>query len=131
MFLILGISTVNVCFAQSDSISIDYFIGGGFVMGNISNMAGLKLPAVNINVLKAGDSTSLTAGHQIYVEAEPPDGASIMISSEPVIIQNQVSKNIFTANISNDRGGYSIVIIQKVGNRIIELPGRIPTVSGI
>ena len=40
------------------------------------------------------------------VEVSPPDGATIMISSVPVIIQNQVTKDIFTANIPNDRGGY-------------------------
>jgi hypothetical protein len=58
------------------------------------------------------------------VEVSPPDGATIMISSVPVIIQNQVSKNIFTANIPNDRGGYSTVMLQKSGNRFIELPGE-------
>ena len=54
----------------------------------------------------------------------PPDGASIMLSSVPVIIQSQVSKNIFTANIPNVNGGYSTVILQREGNRFIELPGE-------
>ena len=57
------------------------------------------------------------------VEAPLPDGATIMISSVPVIIQNQVTKDIFTANIPNDRGGYSTVMLQKSGDRFIELPG--------
>ena len=102
-------------------------------------------PAVEIVTLKSNISPPLVISHQkqfndsVYsaytsqknVEILPPDGASIMISSEPVTIQNQVSKNIFTANIPNNRGGYATVIIQKIGNRIIELPGGIPIVSGI
>jgi hypothetical protein len=59
------------------------------------------------------------------MEVSPPDGATIMISSVPVIIQNQVSKNIFMANIPNDKGGYSTVILQKLSNRFIGLPGEI------
>ena len=58
------------------------------------------------------------------VEVPPPDGATIMISSVPVVIQNQVSKNIFMVNIPNDKGGYSSVMLQKSGNRFIGLPGE-------
>jgi hypothetical protein len=58
---------------------------------------------------------------QKNVEESIPDGAEFMISSVPVIIQNQVTKNTFTANIPNDQGGYSTVILQKSGNRFIEL----------
>ena len=58
------------------------------------------------------------------VEVPPPDGAAIMISSVPVVIQNQVSKNIFMVNIPNDKGGYSSVMLQKSGNRFIGLPGE-------
>ena len=58
------------------------------------------------------------------VEVPPPDGATIMISSVPVVIQTQVSKNIFTVNIPNDKGGYSTVTLQKLGNRFIGLPGE-------
>jgi hypothetical protein len=50
------------------------------------------------------------------------DGAAFVISSVPVIIKHEVSKNIFTANIPNDKGGYSTVIIQKLGNQFRELP---------
>ena len=56
------------------------------------------------------------------VEAPPSDGATIMISSVPVVIQNQVSKNIFMVNIPNDKGGYSSVMLQKSGNKFIGLP---------
>ena len=119
MLLIIGISVANVCSSQSDSFSIDPFIGAGPSVGNVSHMAGFRLPAVST------DALSLIAGHQKHVEATFPDGASIMISSEPVIIQNQVSKNIFMANIPNDRGGYATVMIQKVGNGFIELPGAV------
>ena len=58
------------------------------------------------------------------VEVPPPDGATIMISSVPVVIQNQVSKNIFMVNIPNDKGGYSSVMLQKSGNRFIGIPGE-------
>jgi hypothetical protein len=58
------------------------------------------------------------------VEMPPPDGATIMISSVPVVIQNQVGRNIFMVNIPNDKGGYSSVILQKSGNRFIGLPGE-------
>jgi hypothetical protein len=53
-----------------------------------------------------------------------------MISSVPVVIQNQVSKNIFMVNIPNDKGGYSSVMLQKSGNRFIGLPGEfLPEIS--
>jgi hypothetical protein len=42
----------------------------------------------------------------------------------PVVIQNQVGKNIFMVNIPNDKGGYSSVILQKSGDRFIALPGE-------
>ena len=58
------------------------------------------------------------------VEVPESDGATIMISSVPVIIQTQVSKNIFMVNIPNDKGGYSSVMLQKSGNRFIGLPGE-------
>lgn len=58
------------------------------------------------------------------VEIPPTDGATIMISSVPVVIQNQVGKNIFMVNIPNDKGGYSSVMLQKSGNRFIGLPGE-------
>jgi len=56
------------------------------------------------------------------VKVMPPDGAEFVVSSVPVVIKTQVSKNIFTANIPNDKGGYSTVIIQKSGDQFIELP---------
>ena len=97
------------------------------------------LPAVGIVALETSASTFWVAGHQKYgndgvypdypsqknVEVSPPVGAEFMISSVPVIIQNQVSKNIFRANISNDKGGYATVMLQKSGNRYIELPGEL------
>ena len=92
------------------------------------------LPAVGIVALETSASTFWVAGHQNYnnnvvseypsqknVEESIPDGAEFMISSVPVIIQNQVTKNTFTANIPNDQGGYSTVMLQKSGNRFIEL----------
>ena len=57
-------------------------------------------------------------------EVPPPDGATIMISSVPVVIQNQVSKDVFMINIPNDKGGYSSVMLQKSGNKFIGLPGE-------
>ena len=67
---------------------------------------------------------------QKNVEESIPDGAEFMISSVPVIIQNQVTKNTFTANIPNDQGGYSTVMLRKSGNRFIELQGEFyPTIS--
>lgn len=57
-------------------------------------------------------------------EESSPDGATIMMSSVPVVIQDQVSKNIFTVNVPNDKGGYSSVILQKSCNRFIGLPGE-------
>ena len=100
---------------------------------------GIGLPSVGTVALGAKAMTFRITGPQKYiheginsnyplkkgVEVIPSDGATVMISSEPVIIQNQVSKNIFMANISNDKGGYSTVILQKLGNRFIELPGAI------
>jgi len=65
--------------------------------------------AINFNYLPKKDA-----------EVSPPDGATIMISSVPVIIQTQVSKNIFMVNIPNDNGaGYSSVMLQKSGNRFL------------
>jgi len=84
---------------------------------------GFELPAVGI--------VALGATHTIYplqknVEVAPPDdGAEVVISSVPVVIRTQVSKNIFTANIPNDKGGYSTVIIQKLGDRFMEIPGEL------
>ena len=123
LVLIFGISVAGVCFAQSDFSSSSFTTGKWSSVGNVPNMAGFRLPAVNTDALQAGVSTSLTAGHQKYVEVAPPDGASFMVSSVPVVIQTQASKNIFTANIPNDKGGFSTVIIQKVGDRFIGLPG--------
>jgi len=75
--------------------------------------------AINFNYLPKKDA-----------EVSPPDGATIMISSVPVIIQTQVSKNIFMVNIPNDKGGYSSVMLQKSGNRFIGLPGEfLPEIS--
>jgi len=98
----------------------------------------LGLPAVGTVALGAITSTFWIAGHQKYnydggysnyppqknIEAAPPDGATVMMSSVPVVIQNQVSKNIFTVNIPNDKGGYLTAILQKLGNRFIGLPGE-------
>ena len=95
------------------------------------------LPAVGTVNVRTNDTTLWIIRPQQYiheainfnyppkkdVEVSPPDGATIMISSVPVIIQNQVTKDIFTANIPNDRGGYSTVMLQKSGDRFIELPG--------
>jgi hypothetical protein len=80
---------------------------------------GFGLPAVGTVALGATATTLWIAGHQKYnyesvysnyppqkyVEVAPPDGATVMISSVPVVIQNQVSKNIFMVNIPNDKGG--------------------------
>jgi hypothetical protein len=96
---------------------------------------GFELPVVGTVALGATAWSFGVTGQQKYdndglypsqknVEVAPPDGATIMISSVPVVIQNQVSKNIFMANIPNDNGGYSIVILQKLGNRFIGLPGE-------
>ena len=92
------------------------------------------LPTVGTVTLVNNASKFLISGHQNYnnnvvseypsqknVEESIPDGAEFMISSVPVIIQNQVTKNTFTANIPNDQGGYSTVMLQKSGNRFIEL----------
>ena len=83
---------------------------------------GLGLPAVRIVALGAAIPTPLIPSHQKYEKVAPPDGAVFVISSVPVIIKHEVSKNIFTANIPNDKGGYSTVIIQKSGDQFIELP---------
>jgi hypothetical protein len=85
---------------------------------------GFGLPAVGIVSLEGATTpTLLTSGHQKYVKVAPPDdGAVFVVSSVPVVIRTQVSKNIFTANIPNDKGGYSTVIIQKLGNQFRELP---------
>lgn len=123
LVLILEISVASVCFAQSDFFNPNFTMGGWSSVGNVPNMAGFRSPAVNTDALQVGDSTFLKAGHQKYVEMAPPDGASFMASSVPVVIQVQGSKNIYTANIPNDKGGFSTVIIQKVGNRFIDLPG--------
>ena len=95
-------------------------------------------PAVGTVALGTTAKTFWIPGHQkhnydgVYsnnppqknVDVAPPDGATIMISSVPVVIQTQVSKNIFTVNIPNDKGGYSTVTLQKLGNRFIGLPGE-------
>ena len=100
---------------------------------------GIGLPPVSTVALGATASSFGVTGQQKYnndgiypdypsqknVEVSPPVGAEFMISSVPVIIQNQVSKNIFRANISNDKGGYATVMLQKSGNRYIELPGEL------
>jgi len=39
------------------------------------------------------------------VKVAPTDGAAFVVSSVPVEIRTQVSKNIFAANIPNDKGG--------------------------
>jgi len=87
---------------------------------------GLGLPAVGIvGLVGATTPTLLTFVHQKYVKVAPPDdGAVFVVSSFPVVIRTQVSKNIFTANIPNDKGGYSTVIIQKLGDKFIGLPGE-------
>jgi hypothetical protein len=99
---------------------------------------GIGLPPVSTVALGATASSFGVTGQQKYnndgiypdypsqknVEVSPPDGATVMISSVPVVIQNQVGKNIFMANIPNDNGGYSTVILQKLGNRFIGLPGE-------
>jgi len=86
----------------------------------------LGLPAVRIVALGAATPTLLIPSQQKYEKVAPPDGAVFVISSVPVIIKHEVSKNIFTANIPNDEGGYSTVIIQKSGNQFIELPVELP-----
>jgi len=84
---------------------------------------GFGLPAVGeVSLVGANVPTLLTSGRQKYVEAAPPDGAAFVVSSVPIVIRTQVSKNIFTANIPNDKGGFLTVIIQKSGNQFIELP---------
>jgi hypothetical protein len=102
------------------------------------NGLGFGSPAMGTVALGATATTFWITGHQKYnyngvysnyppkkyVEVTPSDGASMMISSVPVLIQDQVSKNIFMGNIPNDRGGYSTVILQKLGNRFIELPAE-------
>ena len=99
---------------------------------------GFGLPVVSTVAFGVPITTFGIAGHQKYqydgvysngpsqniIEVEPPDGATVIMSSVPVVIQNQVSKDKFTVNIPNDKGGYSTVILQKLGNRFIGLPGE-------
>ena len=99
---------------------------------------GIGLPAVGTVALGTNTRTFLMTGPQKYdhevinlnyppkrdEEVPPPDGATIMISSVPVVIQNQVSKDVFMINIPNDKGGYSSVMLQKSGNKFIGLPGE-------
>ena len=98
----------------------------------------LGLPAVGTVALGTTAKTFWIPGHQkhnydgVYsnnppqknVDVAPPDGATIMISSVPVVIQTQVSKNIFTVNIPNDKGGYSAVVIKKSGNGFVGPQGE-------
>ena len=106
----------------------------------LSYESGLEfgLPAVGTVALGTNTRTFLMTGPQKHdhevinlnyppkrdEEVPPPDGATIMISSVPVVIQNQVSKDVFMINIPNDKGGYSSVMLQKSGNRFIGLPGE-------
>jgi len=85
---------------------------------------GFGLPTVGIVALGGTTTTFGSAGYQKNVEVALPDGATVMVSSVPVVIQNQVCKDMFTVNIPNDKGGYSTIILQKLGNRFIGLPGE-------
>jgi len=63
------------------------------------------------------------------VKAAPANGASFMVSSIPVVLKAQVSKNVFTVDIPNSNGGYTTVILLKLGNRFVGLPG-LPFIYG-
>ena len=94
------------------------------------------MPAVVVPVTAGEASLTLEVlGHQPYnhdgvyssfspqknEDVLPLDGATVMISSEPVVIQSQVGKNIFMVNVPNDQGGYSTVVMQKAGDRFMEV----------
>ena len=104
-----------------------YESGLGFALPAVGTVAlGTNAPTFGITGLQKYIQEGINSNYppKKDVELDPPDGATIMVSSVPVIIQNQVGKNIFMVNIPNDKGGYSSVMLQKSGNKFIGLPGE-------
>ena len=91
-------------------------IAGPIVILGVVSMTILTKPSTPpINSLKDSSLIMDTTSS----DAALSNGAEVMISSVPVEIQNQMSGNIFKVKVPNDKGEFSTVILQKLGNRFI------------
>jgi len=99
------------------------------IKNHINKIVILGLAGIALLTQPAGSYTNELKLGLPVVKVVPPNGASFMISSTPVVIKHQVTINVFTVDIPNGTGGYATVILQKIGNRYIGLP-VLPFMSG-